>query len=637
MNSSRSDNNKLTTWVTPAILLLIVVLTYGQTLTVPFYLDDSRALVSNYPLRDLPVALHKIFSSRGLTNLTFALNYRFSGWSLMPLHLVNIILHAGCGLLVWSLLRQLVRGPWLPLLGAALFLAHPLQTQAVTYVVQRATVLSTAFFLLAFLCHLRTRAALAAGHGHWSPAWLRPYCGALLCGACAVLSKENTATLPLALITYDWLFPLPIKRNRSQTAIDYLPFFVAPLFLGVGSLFSLGTLTGIAAPLASLESTSPLHYLVTEFSVVWVYLRLLFLPYHQALEYDFPVTAQLLTGQNMVALSGLLLLLYTVWRIRQRRPLLAFGVIWFLLALAVESTIIPLDPLFEHRLYLPMVGFVLVLLDGLPALLKERWVLLGLGSAVLVCAPLTWCRNSLWNEPVAFYEENLRVTPQSERVISNLANLYQTSGRTQDSLTLLESKVKAVPELYLLYPPLAKRYAIRGDTVQAFNLLEKAISARPTYSDPYETAAWICSEQGDYLRAADYLQRGIAAPHGQKARLIFYLGAHYSSRGERGKAEQAFLNSLALARGEYDRAEVYLNLAREYYYQEYWEKTLTALQSALKLMPGDPVALERLGEVALRLGDLTTAEHAATKLKYADRQAWPRLQAAIAQHRQGRG
>ena len=126
------------------LLATLCVLLYGHTLDVPFYLDDYGNLDENFLLRDLPATATQIFSRRGLTNLTFALNYRLSGWSLPPLHLANIALHAGCGFLVWLLLRQLLGGRWLPLLGALLFVAHPLQTQAVTYLVQRSTVLAAA-------------------------------------------------------------------------------------------------------------------------------------------------------------------------------------------------------------------------------------------------------------------------------------------------------------------------------------------------------------------------------------------------------------------------------------------------------------------------------------------------------------
>jgi hypothetical protein len=128
-------------WRTVVLLAGTVALLYGHTLQAPFYLDDVRGIAENSLLRDLPAAASRLFSQRGLTTLTFALNHRLTGLSLPSLHLVNILLHAGCGLLVWRLLLRLAGGGWLPLLGALLFVAHPLQTQGVTYLIQRAKVL----------------------------------------------------------------------------------------------------------------------------------------------------------------------------------------------------------------------------------------------------------------------------------------------------------------------------------------------------------------------------------------------------------------------------------------------------------------------------------------------------------------
>lgn len=97
------------------LLLATVALLYVHTLHAPFYLDDPGALAENYRLRDLSATLTQFFSQRGLTNLTFALNFHFTGWDLPPLHLTNIALHALCGILVWLLLRQLIPGHWLRL------------------------------------------------------------------------------------------------------------------------------------------------------------------------------------------------------------------------------------------------------------------------------------------------------------------------------------------------------------------------------------------------------------------------------------------------------------------------------------------------------------------------------------------
>ena len=601
---------------------------YGHTLNAPFYLDDQWAIVDRHLLRDLPATLSRFFGQRGLTNLTFALNYRLSGLSLPPLHLVNIALHAGCTILVWRLLLRLISGRWLPLLGALLFLAHPLQTQAVTYLVQRATVLGTFFALLTLLLYLQSRDALSSGHCRCSAAFLRPYLGAVLAGACAVLAKENTATLPLALLIHDRLFPRSEPGDWRRALGGCLPFCLAPLLLAGGFLLRAGSLDNAVLffPLESLRYNAPLNYLVTQFSVVWVYLRLLFFPYGQALEHNYPVAAELVTGQSLLALAGLLLVAVAVWRLRHRRPLLAFGMAWFVLGLAVESSVIPLDPLFEHRLYLPMFGFVLALLDGVPALLGQRRGALLFVLALLLCLPLTWRRNALWNDPVAFYRDNLQVVPFSERAMTALAKVYEERMLFTEQRLLLEEMVRAYPGNPLASANLAELYSELNRPAEAFVLLEESLKRFPASADLYEAAAKVARNVGDVPRAVAYLQRGIDVPQGPRGLLLNDLGVLYSETGESALAERAFRESLALD----DASPVArLNLGKEYYLQGRWAEAIAAFGRAAELDPGNPEPLEGLGRAALKLQDAAAARLAAARLEKIDRAAWQRLRHEI--------
>lgn len=605
-----------TVW-TAALFLGCVALLYGHTLQVPFYLDDSAALTGNFLLRDLNATVRGLFSQRGLTNLSFALNYRFSGWALAPLHLVNILLHASCGFLVWTLLRKLFPGRVLPLLGALLFLAHPLQTQAVTYLVQRATVLGTFFFLVAFLCYLRSRESLALGNPRMSCAYLAPYLAALAAGVCAVLAKENTATLPLLLYVHDRLFPSPTKRSLRQTTIDLLPFCVAPLLLGGKVL--LARAAGKAAefsqyPQASLQHNDPLHYLVTQFSVFWEYLRLLIFPYGQALEHDYPVVADIVTLQNALALAGLLVIGWLALRFRRSRPLLTFGVSWFFLGLAVESSVIPLDPLFEHRLYLPMAGFLIALLDGLSAWPGQRWDWTVLVAALLICAPLTWSRNALWNDPVAFYEDNLRVVPGSERAMLDLAYCYEEAGRYGDMRRLLETAVQYRPNNYEFYIALARDYANHGETGTALALLEQGIKRIPNNVELYERAALIAEQDGRKQLVFDYLQRGLAVAGHGKWRLLNDLGIYHAEAGDLAKAEQFYRQSLEL---HADNPVAYQYLAGLFFSQRRWQDALAMLQAANRIEPGNPETLAGLVKTARQLDDQPTVLWAGEKLRQA--------------------
>ena len=615
-------------WWGVALLVATVALLYGHTLDVPMYLDDHGALLGNSMLRDLPATAGHFFSQRGLTNLTFALNYRLTGWALPPLHLTNIALHLLCGILAWRLLLQLLPGRILPLLGALLFLAHPLQTQAVTYLVQRSAVLATMFFLAAVLCHRQARGRLAAGEGRLARGWLAWQAGAVFCGACAVLAKESTATLPLLLMVHDALFPLPQRRTRRQWLADYLPFFAVPLLLGGPLLFSLlqgGTIPRTASALVAQQHNDPLHYLVTQFSVLWVYLRLLLLPYGQALEHGYPVVVALLAWRNALALAGLLILAGLAWRVRHRRPLLTLGVAWFFLGLAVESSIIPLDPLFEHRLYLPMTGFVLVLADTLPALLGERRGVAVLAVALVICLPLAWRRNDLWNDTLRFNEHDFQVAPESERVNLALIYDYRDAGRFADAERHARRLMAINPRFDLAYEELALLLARQGAPERALAVIAEGLRQRPDSPRLYQTSAKVRLQAGDAPAALQTLRDGVAAApqsvamHDQLAALLFEVGDH-------AEAEAVYRRSLAINGAS---AATRRNLARVLYSTGRMSEALEQLLLALQAAPWDPDSLEGYGKTAVAIGNLEAARQAAGRLRHNDPQRYRELQAEI--------
>lgn len=612
---------------TLALLLIVTAafLLYGHVLNAPFYLDDYSGIVDRYQLRDLPATIASIFNPRGITNLTFALNYQLSGLALPPLHLTNIAIHAGCGCLVFLLLRRWFPQRWLPLLGALLFIAHPVQTQAVTYLIQRAASLATFFFLLAVWFHLRTRDALAAGNQRSSRPFLLPYFAAAGAFALALLSKQNTVTLPVLLIIHDRLFPQQIVRSRKEALSDYLLYAAIPL-LGITEFIAAQGGAALHSPLASLRGNDPLHYLVTQFSVIWVYLRLLFLPYGQALEHNYPLVTRLLTLQNLIALLGLLAIIGLAWRLRHRRPLVTFGVAWFFLGLAIESSILPLDPLFEHRLYLPFFGFILVLLDLIRARFTAKPAPVLLIVLLVICALLTWQRNRLWNDPIAFFEENQRQAPGSERVALILANLYKKAGRINDARRQFERMQQIIPpDPNPYHQEIILFYAEQGDYQQAWALVEEGVRLRPHDPETYKSGALYWRQRQDPQAAMDFLQQGLAA-NPENGKIDDLIGEHALDQGDWRRAEQAFRASMSHG---YQSASTHRDLSEALYNLGKLDEALAQLQIALGMAPGRPDIYEGLGRVAVAQGDKARAQWAAGQLARIDQESWQRLHQVI--------
>jgi tetratricopeptide (TPR) repeat protein len=497
-----------------AAIALLGAALYGHTLHVPWYMDDLPAIVDNPAIRDLEAGLRHLLAPRGAATLSFALNYRLGGLDPVGFHLLNTAIHLANGCLVYLLLKRVGRnGSRLPLAGALLFGAHPLQTQAVTYVVQRMTILSGLFFLLALYLFARAREDLAAGRPWHSPAHLGLYGASLLAGMLALLAKETAVVLPFALILYARFF-LPEQGRQWKSLLPWVaPFLLPPLFYAAAHL--LGPLTAgeslqklaSTRQLVSQQGNSPLRYLATEGQVLWIYLRLLVVPWGQALDHDYAVVRSLLNLKSAAGLLGLAGLGWLAWRLRCRHPQLAFAIGWFFLTLAVESSVIPLDPLVEHRLYLPMFGFA-VALPALARLVpKEKARLAGLVGILVLLSLLTWKRNALWNDPVAFHEENLRRAPASERVRVNLARSYLEQGRHWQAEKVAREAIRINPGYEIAHHNLGAALYYQLRPAEALEAFRTALRLRPDYAEALHGAAAVSLDLGKLDAARGFVAR----------------------------------------------------------------------------------------------------------------------------------
>lgn len=472
-------------------IVCVGLLIYSHTLKAPFYFDDIVHIVESSPSRrDLAMALHNIFNSRGIADLTFALNYSYGGLDVTGYHVVNIFIHLASSVVVYSIMTLLVQGTgWVPFAGALIFLTHPLQTQSVTYIIQRYTSLSGLFLLLCtmFFCRAYQR---FSGDRRYSALFCGCYVSALCCGAAAVFTKQNAAVIPVLLMLVVCFF---IEQHGRYVRVVALvaPFAVAPLCQVYTQLInpvfmqksSIATVTMVAD--GTVAAATPLTYLVTEFSVIWLYIRLLFLPYGQALVYDYPLVANLFTTSNVVAFIGILVLLGAAFVFRNKNKMISCGILWFFVGLAVESTIIPLDPVFEHRLYVPLFGFVLVTL-GLVRLIPSAKIgfivfLFLVGSYGV----LTWQRNALWSDPVAFYEDNLKRAPGKEWIYVDLGKLYIERQKFDRAETLLRRALELSPTDYKAYNNLGTLYDLTGRPENALSAYRQAITIDPLFAEAY--------------------------------------------------------------------------------------------------------------------------------------------------------
>lgn len=451
------DETRIRPRIFPLLLVPLGLLVYLKALQAPFVYDDRMYITDNPAIRSLG-GFAELSGTRYIGFLSFAVNYALSGLTAFDFHLTNIVIHIVNAVLVYLLVEAIFRTPAMRGRGGVveadagaaaaafvslLFLTHPVQTQAVSYVSQRFTSLAALFYLGSILLYLRGRLLFEAGAQR--RAWLA--CGVSLAAALAAMkTKEISFTLPFAAAMVEFLF-FPGRREGTagpRPRLMLLPHFallpVIPLTLLAG-----GSAGGdVAVELRRLQLTEAATlsrglYLLTELSVVVTYLRLLFFPVNQHIDYDYPISRSLLepaTLASLLLLSALaasaLLALLRSRRGKAGPPALlyAFGVFWFFLTLAVESSVVPIqDVIFEHRVYLPSVGAVAAfagVLLGAHRLLRFRGLLLKtaapvflVATAVVLAVPLsaaTWKRNTLWCDEVALISDAIGKSPGKARL-----------------------------------------------------------------------------------------------------------------------------------------------------------------------------------------------------------------------------
>lgn len=414
----------------PLVLLITTLICYLCTLTVPFYLDDASSISNNIVLlSDTPQAIFNQYGLRTVGYLSFALNYRLGGLDVTGFHAVNILIHLMTGIFVWLLSRECCKAvgtetKWLPFITALIFVCHPLQTQAVTYIVQRLASLAALFYIAALYFYMRARTSLVS----FKTAQFA-FLSMLMAGL-AFFTKQNTVVLPLAFLLIEVLIlKSSWARNKAilaKTTLLFILLFVA--LYNVSPQFS-DLIIWLDSYSRETAHISRLAYFETQLRVVGVYIQKFFWPVGLQLEYAIPIasgTFVRLTNYFWLHLALLSLAFVT----RKKLPLVTFGILFYYTAHIVESSFIPIrDVAFEHRTYLPNFGLVLACVALFSFIFSGSKSSKQIGRAicgitVIGLISVTIERNLLWLNPIAFYQHELSISANKSRIHNALGQLY---------------------------------------------------------------------------------------------------------------------------------------------------------------------------------------------------------------------
>jgi tetratricopeptide (TPR) repeat protein len=613
-------------WIHLFVVVVLGVLIYANTMQVPFVYDDEQNLqaLENPALNDLRCfvdadyaeqimgkkLLYQNFPTRIVSYFTFALNYQLFDNSLTGYHLVNLVIHLLNGILVYCLMRLTMQTPFgvsgnfgggspgiTAMLTALLFISHPVQTEAVTYISQRFTSLATLFYLLSLVCYISWRLGAEPAGESPNKSWVGGFLGSrpgfyalsLISALLAMKTKEISFTLPLMICLYEYFFFTEGLRRRWLTLLPLLLTMVIIPLAVFGEKSNYVDIANLSYSLDEAGSGNAILYLYTQFMVIVSYLRLLVLPVNQNLDYSFPLATgffQLSVMLSFLFLSTLFGLgIYLFARSGQlggraafRLRLISFGIFWFFLALSVESTFVPLlDVIFEHRLYLPSVGIFLALIAVVESIRSHvgsvggRILTLSVVALILVWSGAAYARNAVWNDPLTLLSDIVSKSPDKSRPHYALGSLYRGVGRDAEAIREYKEAIRLEPAWVDSSFMLADIYLKQGNYAAALPVLEEA----GKYQDARDEPQFYGVLGGLYMKAERFFEAERAL------RLAIMIDKHPEVPMR-------------------DLGEVYLR-------QKRYSEATAVLKSAMKLDPENSEINLTLAAVRVESGDYAAA------------------------------
>lgn len=581
------------------IILLIFALgfiCYGNTLSGPFVFDDWQNISFNGHIRIhnlSPAALADAafgspLPSRPIANLSFALNYLLHGYWLPGYHLTNIAIHCLTGILLFLLLKGTLTTPALKTLLPAekatpvalastlLWLVHPLNTQSVSYLVQRMNSLAALFFLLSLLLYLQARSAATHRPGYFA--------GCLLSGLLALGSKEIAVTLPLLIFLYEWYFFQDLDKPWLKKQLPWLAGAAIVLAV-VGWLYLGRNFSSFLAGYQARDFTLG-ERLLTEPRVVCRYLGLIFFPYPGLLnlDYAYPLSTGLLQPPTTIlALAALAVLSLTAILAAPRQRLLSFSILWFLLNLLIESSILPLEIIFEHRTYLPAMLLwvpLLTLVWQLPE--RKRNFALG-GALVLLLLFATWTfqRNQVWADELALNRDIVAKSPNKVRARANLGRALIRASQEQEGLQELNLALQQSPNHPIIYLNFGYYYLEKHRYDEAISSFKKVIELSPSDDSVYcyLSKAYLGNKQ--YQEAITAARNALINPAFREETLLTLAIAS----SESGDMATAVKNFRELAESNPNNGRYRFNLGRALEKTGQKELALGKYREALSIVP----------------------------------------------------
>ena len=585
-----------------ALLIAAALLAWGNSFDGPFVLDDLPAIAENATIRSVAAAFSppgdgQTVSGRPLVNLSFALNWALGGESVRSYHALNLAIHTLAALALFGVVRRTLASlkSQLPTLTsaatllafatAAVWLLHPLQTESVTYLSQRAE-------SLAGLCLLLTLYAAMRGADSGAP--LGWHALALIACVAGMASKEVMYAAPLLVLLHDRTF----RSGTFGAALRRRPTFYASL---AGTWLLLGWLvwrTGNRGLTAGFGlGISPWHYLLTQCGAIIHYLRLVVWPAPLILDYGFSVVKSPAEVWPQ-ALALLALFGVTIVGVVRGAKWSFLGA-WFFLLLAPSSSLLPVatQTMAEHRMYLPLAAVVAGCVLAWSAAFG-RWGLFALAIVALALGLVTTRRNTDYRSAIAIWEDTIAKRPENARAYDEYANALFHDGRLSEALTGYENALRLLPGYPKAHHNYASALAAAGRLDEAATQFQIAIAQSPRLAEAQYGLGNIRREQGRTaealagFEAALRLRPDFALAHNNIANLL----------ADAGRTPEAIDHFAAALRAQPNFPDAEYNWGNTLARGGHFAEAVPHYETALRLAPGFVGAHENLGVTFFNLG-----------------------------------
>ena len=588
MRPRSTDHRPLTTYGVAYLSLILVVATvwtYRGSFQGALIHDDLPHIKDNPTIRSLwPVGKIIDGRSRPLVMLSVAVNHALGGLEVAGYHAFNLTVHILAGLALFGVIRRSLhligeasstepdatlcigppatrtttepRATILAFSVALLWLVHPLQTESVTYIIQRAESMMGMCFLLSLYCVIRG----ATG----SPSWLW-YTAGCLTLSLGMGCKEVMITAPFVILAYDRVF-LATKWREVFLRRGWLYVSLLPALAWLGWTIGLARMVvpGGSAGFG-YRAVTPGQYLISQAGVIVQYLRLSVWPDQLCLDYRWPAAR---TWDDIVIPGAMVVgLLMTSLVALRYRPALGFLGIAFFMILAPTSSIMPIaDLAVEHRMYLPLAPLlVLVVLAteccagrGVRSPMARRLLLSGILVIVaVVLAQRTHRRNLQYQDPIAMWDDVLQTAPHNERAYENCGLACAEREEWLEAAVMFEMVTQRQPEHVLAHQNLGLALVRLGNIEAAVGPLRKTLELNPGSRTAVKLLAWIMATALEAnLRngheAVAMMESLIGQGDGSDLQAFDILAAAYAEEGTYADAIRTALTALRLANAAHE-------------------------------------------------------------------------------------